>query len=81
VSRYLLSITLINAGLGVAVSLALWAVGVPSPALWGALAGLLNFIMYVGPAIMVAILFAIGLATFDTLGGALYRRSSICRSI
>jgi predicted PurR-regulated permease PerM len=71
VSRYLLSISLINAGLGVAVSLALWAVGVPSPALWGALAGLLNFIMYVGPAVMVAILFAIGLATFDTLGGAL----------
>lgn len=71
VSRYLLSISLINGGLGVAVSLALWAVGVPSPALWGALAGLLNFIMYVGPAVMVAILFAIGLATFDTLGGAL----------
>lgn len=71
VSRYLLSIALINAGLGVVVSLALWAAGVPSPALWGALAGLLNFIMYVGPAIMVAILFAIGLATFDTLGGAL----------
>ena len=71
VSRYLISITLINAGLGATVSLALWAVGVPSPILWGALAGLLNFLIYIGPAIMVAILFAVGLATFDTFGGAL----------
>ena len=71
VSRYLISITLINAGLGATVSLALWAVGVPSPILWGALAGLLNFLIYLGPAIMVAILFAVGLATFDTFGGAL----------
>ena len=51
--------------------IALWAVGVPSPALWGALAGLLNFIVYVGPALMAAILFAIGLATFDTISGSL----------
>ncbi len=71
VSRYLLSITAINAGLGIAVTAALWAVGVPSAALWGALAGLLNFIMYVGPAVMTVMLFVVGLGTFDTLTGAL----------
>jgi predicted PurR-regulated permease PerM len=71
VSRYLLSITAINAGLGLAVTIALWAVGVPSPALWGALAGLLNYIMYVGPALMATMLFVVGLGTFDTLTGAL----------
>jgi predicted PurR-regulated permease PerM len=70
VSRYLLSIAAINLGLGIAVTLALWMLGVPSPALWGALAGLLNFVMYIGPAIMAAILFAIGLATTDTLMAA-----------
>lgn len=71
VSRYLLSIAAINFGLAVASTLALWAVGVPSPALWGILAGLLNFVMYIGPAIMAAILFAVGLVTFDTITGSL----------
>ncbi len=71
VSRYLLSITAINMGLAVAVTCALWLAGVPSPALWGILAGLLNFVMYIGPAIMAAILFAVGLVTFDTISGSL----------
>lgn len=71
VSRYLLSITAINLGLGIAVTLVLWMLDVPSPALWGALAGLLNFVMYIGPAIMTAILFAIGLVTGDTISGSL----------
>lgn len=71
VSRYLLSITLINICLGIAVGLGMWAVGVPSPALWGALAALLNFAVYVGPAVMAVVLFGVGLATFDTLAGGL----------
>lgn len=71
VSRYLLSITLINIGLGFTVWLALAAIGTPSAALWGALAGLMNFVVYVGPAVMAAILFAIGLTEYDTLGGSL----------
>lgn len=68
VSRYLLSIALINLGLGVAVGIAMYAIGMPSPALWGALAGLMNFIVYIGPAVMALVLFGVGLAEFDTLG-------------
>ncbi len=71
VSTYLLSITAINLGLGIAVAVALWIAGVPSPALWGALAGLLNFIIYIGPTIMAAILFAVGLGTYDTLAASM----------
>ncbi|WP_292897861.1 MULTISPECIES: AI-2E family transporter [unclassified Nitratireductor] len=67
VSDYLLSITIINIGLGIAVSIALWLLGVPSPALWGAMATLLNFVIYIGPAVMACVLLAVGLATFDTL--------------
>ncbi|QZZ37336.1 AI-2E family transporter [Nitratireductor kimnyeongensis] len=67
VSDYLLSITIINIGLGLAVSIALWLLGVPSPALWGAMATLLNFVIYIGPAVMACVLLAVGLATFDTL--------------
>ena len=70
VSRYLLSITAINLGLAAAVTLALWLVGVPQPALWGALAGILNFVIYIGPAIMAALLFGVGLATYDSFTGA-----------
>lgn len=47
VSHYLLTITLINAGLGVVVGLAMFAVGMPNPALWGAMAAALNFIPWV----------------------------------
>lgn len=71
VSRYLLSITFINIGLGLAVGLAMWVAGVPSPWLWGALAGLLNFVVYIGPAVMAAILFIVGLGSFETLTGSM----------
>jgi predicted PurR-regulated permease PerM len=63
VSRFLLSAAAINLGVGVTTSLVLWALGFPSPLLWGALAAVLNFIPYVGQAIMLAILVAVGLGT------------------
>jgi predicted PurR-regulated permease PerM len=71
VSRYLLSISAINVALGVTTGIALWAVGVPQPWLWGALAGFLNFVVFIGPAAMLVILFAVGLVTFDGIAGAL----------
>ena len=71
VSRYLLSITIINIAEGAAVAIALYLLGVPSAALWGALATLTNFVVFLGPMVMVAILFMVGLAEFDTLAGSL----------
>ena len=71
VSRYLLSITVINLAEGAAVGLALYLIGVPSAALWGALAALTNFVVFIGPMVMVAILFMVGLTEFDTLAGSL----------
>lgn len=63
VSRYLLTITGVNICLGFAVTLGLWAVGMPSPMLWGVLAVVMNYVMYVGPAMMALILLSISLAT------------------
>jgi predicted PurR-regulated permease PerM len=63
VSGYLISITYINLGLGLTVSLLFWLLGVPSPLLWGMLAGVLNYVVYIGPAIMSIILIGVGLAT------------------
>lgn len=71
VSRYLLSISVINIAEGAAVGLALYLIGVPSAPLWGALAMLTNFIVFIGPIVMAAVLFLVGLAEFDTLAGSL----------
>ncbi len=50
-SRYLAMFALINSTFGLVIGLGLWALQVPYAALWGALAGLLRFIPYVGPAV------------------------------
>lgn len=71
VSRYLLSITAINFILGLAVAAAMTALGVPQPLLWGMLAFSLNYIIYIGPAVMAAILIAVGLSG-DVKGIAIF---------
>lgn len=71
VSRYLFTITLINTCLGVAIGLAMWALGMPNPALWGMLGMLLNFIPYVGALIGTAIVFVVAAATFDSASSVL----------
>jgi predicted PurR-regulated permease PerM len=48
ISRYLMTITLINLGLGAAIGVAMQLLGLPNPYLWGAMAALFNFIPYVG---------------------------------
>lgn len=63
ISRFLLSAAAINSGVGVATTLAMWALGMPSPLLWGAMAAVLNFIPYVGQATMLVVLFGVGLGT------------------
>ncbi|WP_308918078.1 AI-2E family transporter [Jannaschia sp. LMIT008] len=71
ISRYLLTITLINACLGVAVGLAMWALGMPTPLLWGMMAALINFLPYIGSLIGIAVVAIVSLATFPTMGAAL----------
>ncbi|MGV3575792.1 MAG: AI-2E family transporter [Devosia sp.] len=63
VSKFLISITFINCCVGVAVTLVMWIIGMPSPILWGALAAVLNYIPYVGQGTMLLILLAVGLGT------------------
>ncbi len=67
VSRYLLTITMINLGLGCAVALMLFAFGVPDPLLWGAVVALMNFIPYVGGLVSAVLIGATALLTFDNL--------------
>lgn len=68
IARYFAAVTMINTGLGLIVWLAMMALGMPTPALLGAIAGLLNFIPYIGSAITLAVLTLVGVLTFDTAG-------------
>jgi predicted PurR-regulated permease PerM len=67
ISSYLLTITLINASLGVGVGTAMWILGVPTPALWGVMAAFLNFVPYLGGLVGGTILLFVGMLSFDSL--------------
>lgn len=53
-SRLFLTQLALNAGFGLAIGLGLWAIGVPSPLLWGILTAILRFIPYIGAIISAA---------------------------
>ncbi|MEP3421432.1 MAG: AI-2E family transporter [Erythrobacter sp.] len=67
VAAYIMTVGMINAGIGVIVALGAWALGVDAPIMWGGLAATLNFIPYVGPLAMTALLALFGIGTADTL--------------
>jgi predicted PurR-regulated permease PerM len=68
---YLAVVTVINAVLGTIVAIGAWLIGLPNPVIFGLLAAFLNYVPYVGPAIMVVVLFGVGLVSFPSLGHAL----------
>jgi predicted PurR-regulated permease PerM len=67
ISRYLLTVAIINAGLGVVIALGLWAIGMPNPAVWGVAAAALNVLPYIGALTTVVRVACISLIRFDTL--------------
>lgn len=69
--RYFATVTLINAGLGLATAGAMAALGLPNPPLWGVLAAVLNYVPYVGSAVTLVVLTTVALVTFDGLGSVL----------
>jgi len=70
-SAYLATITAVNIGMGVLVSLMLWFVEMPSPIMWGGLVAILNYVPYFGPIVGAVLLAVGGLMTFSDLGYAL----------
>jgi predicted PurR-regulated permease PerM len=71
VGRYLLTLTGINLGLGMATALAMFALGMPNALLWGAMAFALNFIPYLGATITMGVLSVVAVLTFDQIGHAI----------
>lgn len=70
-SAYVLTIATINLCLGLAVAVALWLIGMPSPLMWGGIVALLNFVPYFGPMLAAVLLALGGLMVFDDVWKAL----------
>lgn len=70
-SRYLQTVALINAGLGVLLAIAFYFIGLPGGIVLGAMVGLLNFVPLLGPVASVVLTLVAGLASFDSFGEAL----------
>ena len=66
-TTYFGTFTVVNLCLGVVTALLTWLVGLPNPLLWGVLAAVLNYVPYIGPAIVTATLGVVGLLTYPTL--------------
>lgn len=71
ISHYLLTVAVINAGLGTVIGLGLWGLGMPNPLVWGAMAALLNFLPYVGALMTIVLVSIIALISFDSISYAL----------
>lgn len=67
ISTHLLTVSVINLCLGLAVAGALYLLGMSNPLLWGALAAALNFIPYLGAMVGTVILTGASLLAFDDL--------------
>lgn len=67
IARYLAVIGISNSLVGAITGLIAWSVGLPSPALWGLIAGLARFIPYLGVIITTALLAVVSVTSLDTL--------------
>ncbi|SHJ00940.1 Predicted PurR-regulated permease PerM [Ruegeria lacuscaerulensis ITI-1157] len=67
VYRYFAAVTLVNVGLGAVTATALGLIGINDAVIWGLAAGLLNFVLYLGPLMILTGLLIAGLTQF---GGA-----------
>jgi predicted PurR-regulated permease PerM len=66
-SAYVLTISMINAMLGLATAAALWSLGIPDALLWGGLVALFNFAPYIGPWLAAIALTVVGMTTAHSL--------------
>jgi predicted PurR-regulated permease PerM len=64
IAVYIAALAVINLVVAACTTLAMMWIGLPNPVLWGTLAGVLNFIPYLGPAMMFALLLLAGLISF-----------------
>lgn len=71
ISRYLLTITLINIGLGLSVGITVYFMGLRNPIMWGVLVAALNFVPYLGALTGIICMTLGAVLSFDSLGYAM----------
>jgi predicted PurR-regulated permease PerM len=71
VSGYLFVLTLINTGLALITALCFYLAGISDPLLWGIAFGIMNFIPFIGPTVVIVAAALFGFATADTVLHAL----------
>jgi predicted PurR-regulated permease PerM len=76
--NYLLTVTVINLGVGIATGIVCAIAGMPRPAGLGALAATLNFIPIIGPIATFVILAVVGIVALPSLGAALIAPLAFC---
>jgi predicted PurR-regulated permease PerM len=60
-------VTLINVGLGAVTAVMLYLIGFPNPLTFGLLTVVLNYVPYLGPAIVALVLFGVGVVAMPSL--------------
>ena len=70
-SHYLLTVSLINVAFGAIVAGAMFAAGMPNPLLWGVMAGILNYVPFLGHTVSAIIIAVVALLSFPEFGIAL----------
>ena len=66
IGLFISTMSLVNVALGVVTGLALWAIGLPNPVLWGTTTAVLAFIPYLGPLLITLLLMLAGSVAFGT---------------
>jgi predicted PurR-regulated permease PerM len=69
-SHYLLTVSVINVAFGAIVAGAMFATGMPNPLLWGVMAGILNYVPFLGHTVSAIIIAVVALLSFPELGTA-----------
>ena len=65
--NYLFARTMINVGVAIVVSIVMYLIGMPNPILWGAIAGIFEFIPFLGALISLTIVTVVSIVSFGSL--------------
>jgi predicted PurR-regulated permease PerM len=71
ISKYIFSVSVINASLGLLAYAGFALLGLPNAGMWGMVVTLFNFVPYFGPVTGIIVVSLVGLLNFDTLSAGL----------
>jgi len=64
IGRFIGALSMVNLGVAVVTMFLMMIIGLPNPVLWGSTAGILSFIPYIGPILVVVLLVLAGIVSF-----------------